>query len=174
MASFKKGKTRAEASAKFVCPVTMQELNGKYPFVLLEKTGKVLSLKAVKEVNGVTGGEAYLQLFPSAEEAKTRQTALINKRGSKKSKNKLKRTLEACEQSERQPKNKVKKGALNNAFSRKTKEMISAAEEKVKASKDGSETYKKLFAVEEEDHTKNGQDKNRLFMMGNPRASVRC
>jgi len=70
---------------------------------------------------------------------------------------------------------KVKVGStINEAISIKAKQMIAKAHDKVSKAKQDSDTYKKLFAVEEEDATEDGKDKNRLFMIGNPRGYVRC
>jgi len=167
-------KSKAEAGAKFICPITLVEMNGKYPFVILPKSGKgkVISLKATQEANLglLKQGESYLQLFPTPAEAKRRREEIINKRKAKKHKRSA-----GSDEEKAHKKCKVKVGStINEAISIKAKQMIAKAHDKVSKAKQDSDTYKKLFAVEEEDATEDGKDKNRLFMIGNPRGYVRC
>lgn len=63
---------------------------------------------------------------------------------------------------------------MNDGIAGKAKDIVLKAAEKIKQGKEESTTYKELFDVEGEDATKNGKDKNRLFMIGNPRGYVRC
>jgi len=51
-------------TSDFICPITLLEMNGKYPFFVHRPTGYVISEKAVKEV----GGEAVLQTLLGKEE----------------------------------------------------------------------------------------------------------
>ena len=39
------------AAVRFACPITGQPMNGKYKFVVVRRTGHVLSERAVKEVS---------------------------------------------------------------------------------------------------------------------------
>ncbi|CBJ28952.1 conserved unknown protein [Ectocarpus siliculosus] len=74
--------------ARFMCPVTLQEMNGSHAFVVLMSTGWVMSEKATKEV-GIAGlQEEYgpfteddiVGLAPTDEERETRTRQLITKR----------------------------------------------------------------------------------------------
>ncbi|CAN0218283.1 unnamed protein product, partial [Ectocarpus sp. 13 AM-2016] len=74
--------------ARFMCPVTLQEMNGSHAFVVLMSTGWVMSEKATKEV-GIAGlQEEYgpfteddiVGLAPTDEERETRTRQLIAKR----------------------------------------------------------------------------------------------
>lgn len=43
------------AAGRYICPITLLEMNGKHAFGVIRKTGLVVSLKAVKEVPEACG-----------------------------------------------------------------------------------------------------------------------
>jgi Rtf2 RING-finger len=50
------------AVAQFVCPVTLLEFGGRYPFVAVRCTGYVLAEKAIKEV-GLEGLQVTCMIY---------------------------------------------------------------------------------------------------------------
>uniref|UniRef100_A0A7S2W5B5 Replication termination factor 2 n=1 Tax=Mucochytrium quahogii TaxID=96639 RepID=A0A7S2W5B5_9STRA len=83
-------------AARYICPVTMIEMNGKNPFCVLVPSGRVVSTRAIKEVPDTLDGEQMVELFPSddrrekmlEELLKTRKQAKKDRKSSKKNKRK--------------------------------------------------------------------------------------
>jgi hypothetical protein len=61
----------ADASSKpaqFICSVTLLEMNGRHPFVVLRPCGKVLAAKALEQVPSLAEGQTVISLFPTEEQ----------------------------------------------------------------------------------------------------------
>jgi len=59
-----RGETATTSASDFICPITLLEMNGRYPFFVHRPTGYIISEKAIKEV----GGKAVLQTLLGKEE----------------------------------------------------------------------------------------------------------
>lgn len=61
---------------KYMCPITRTEMNGLHPFVIIWTTGKVLSMKAIREIPseelqtefGPFADDDIVRLFPTDDE----------------------------------------------------------------------------------------------------------
>lgn len=77
-----------KSETPFMCPITQTEMNGLNPFVVLRKTGKVISKKAL---DNIEYNDKILDLFPTDEEANLRRRKLSKKRKKRTKKEKEKR-----------------------------------------------------------------------------------
>ena len=62
-------------AAQFCCPITGQELNGRFPFVIMRHTGHVISRRALREVSTVAGFPSSCQ---SAQFKKCHRPSLVS------------------------------------------------------------------------------------------------
>lgn len=62
--------------SRFMCPVTLQEMNGAHAFVVLFSTGWVMADKAIKEVGidslQVKSVPSYIRVYPGYVRGQTR------------------------------------------------------------------------------------------------------
>ena len=164
--AFVSGKSDATKVSPFICPITQMELNGQHSFVVLKPSGRVVSAKAVNEVRGVAEGETCLKIWPSPEE----QKALREKLRSKKRKGCSEKSRPSKEHKTKATGKSSEHSAINAAVSGLAAQVTDTANKQIGSSKSGSQTYAALF---EKDNTDEAKDKNRLFMIGNPRGYVR-
>jgi hypothetical protein len=55
--------------AQFICPVTLVEMNGRHPFVVLRPSGKVFAAKALEQVPSLAEeGQTAVHLFPTEQQ----------------------------------------------------------------------------------------------------------
>mmetsp|Transcript_10188 Transcript_10188/g.19955 ORF Transcript_10188/g.19955 Transcript_10188/m.19955 type:complete len:236 (+) Transcript_10188:130-837(+) len=70
-----------DAPAPFICPVTLLEMNGKFPFCCLYPSGRVLSSKAITEVPKIMEGDTrIIKINPSEEERTKAYEDLLERR----------------------------------------------------------------------------------------------
>lgn len=148
------GTSGYSAINKYMCPITSVEFNGLHPFVLIWTTGKVLSLKALKEISsdelqsefGPFTESDIVRLLPTGEDLEFAK----QKVDAKKSKKKDSKKRHAEDQGSDSISKKVSKAA----------QIATTASKTVGEQSANSEVFKNLF------HTGNETDKHDrdLFM----------
>lgn len=163
--AFVVGQSDETKVSPYICPVTQVELNGQHSFVVLKPSGRVLSLKAVNEVQGLAEGETFTKLWPSpAEQNRMREKLKAAKRKASHQKTGSESKKSKTSGSE------TSHTTINAAVAALTAKVTDTADEQIGSSKSASHTYSALF---QQDKADEAEDKNRLFMIGNPRGYVR-
>ncbi|KAI8882321.1 DUF602-domain-containing protein [Backusella circina FSU 941] len=93
------GNLERDVKSKFICPISMKEMNGKHRFVYLDSCGCVFAEQALKEVPGhecVSCNKPYeasnvIVINPNKEELETMKLALEEKKAKAKAEKKAKK-----------------------------------------------------------------------------------
>lgn len=125
-------KEEKNGEMRFFCPITMDELNGNHPFVVMRPCGCVVSARALKEIeaseclacNQPLGAKKPIPLFPPQEQVEAKRKELLEAKQTSKKRKKHSKHKEKDE------KKRKTSAPATSAFAREVEEAVSESKKK--------------------------------------------